>query len=578
MINNSQNVEEKKENSIINKKSNGIWDESDVEDENEQVNDDNNKKENCKITKSIEKSIKSRNGIWDEDEDDDNGNEDKDEFHVNKKENSEKSERKNYILKSRNKIWDNDDEDEKEESINEEKEKTQKILNNNNKKISNNIDNENDNSSYELKEINQKKNSKEIYKQKKDKKLNRLDTDFENLEKIGEGGFGIVLKGTHKIDKDIYAIKIIDLTYNKKEYEEIISEAKKMNSIKGEYIVNYSICWYDDNLGSAEKFFVKNGNTSSKNSFSNDSEKLSKSITFKVTQKNRKNILCNYKNDDDIFNIKEINDEENYDENNICFNFNNSKIKNIDNKENNSLEFDNNNSNQIYNNRSKYCFEYMDDSRLLNNSILSRKYKEEIYDEKDKKYFFILMEFCDGLTLENYIKEHSNKTIERKIIYTYIKQILKALKKLHKNGIIHRDIKPGNIFIKNNQIKIGDFGLATKFHKNSILQTKDLRGLTPSYAAPEQTNSKTYNEKIDIYAAGITLYEMCSCFGTEMERQLALRDLKNKSIISERIAIDYPQERELIIKMTKKDYNDRPSAEQILKSDIFIELGKIVNK
>ena len=403
------------------------------------------------------------------------------------------------------------------------------------------------------------------------------------MEKIGEGGFGIVLKGTHKIDKDIYAIKIIDLTFNKKEYEEIISEAKKMNSIKGEYIVNYSICWYDDNLGSAEKFFIKKDNTSSINSFSNESDKLSKSITFKASKLNKNNILCKYKNENDggdIFNIKEINDEDNYDENNICFNYNNSKNKSKDKNANtnNSLEFDNNNTNQIYNNRSKYCFDYLDDSRLLNNSIISRKYKEEIYDEKDKKYFFILMEYCDGLTLENYIKEHSNKTIERKIIYTYIKQILKALKKLHKNGIIHRDIKPGNIFIKNDQIKIGDFGLATKFQKNTILQTKDLRGLTPSYAAPEQTNSKTYNEKIDIYATGITLYEMCSCFGTEMERQLALRDLKNKSIISERIINDYPQEGELIIRMTKKDYNDRPSAEQILKSDIFIELGKIVNK
>ena len=561
--------EDKKENSIINKKSNGIWDESDDEDENENV------KENSKITKSIENSIKSKNGIWDEDEDEE-ADEDKDEYSNNKKENSKKTENKDNTIKSTNGIWDDDDdeneEDKKEESLNDEKEKTQKSIK------------ENDSDSYGHKETNEKtKNSKEINKHKKEKKLNRLDTDFENLEKIGEGGFGIVLKGTHKIDKDIYAIKIIDLTYNKKEYEEIISEAKKMNSIKGEYIVNYSICWYDDNLGSAEKFFIKKDNTSSINSFSNESDKLSKSITFKPSKLNKNNILCKYKNENDggdIFNIKEINDEDNYDENNICFNYNNSKNKSKDKNANtnNSLEFDNNNTNQIYNNRSKYCFDYLDDSRLLNNSIISRKYKEEIYDEKDKKYFFILMEYCDGLTLENYIKEHSNKTIERKIIYTYIKQILKALKKLHKNGIIHRDIKPGNIFIKNDQIKIGDFGLATKFQKNTILQTKDLRGLTPSYAAPEQTNSKTYNEKIDIYATGITLYEMCSCFGTEMERQLALRDLKNKSIISERIINDYPQEGELIIRMTKKDYNDRPSAEQILKSDIFIELGKIVNK
>ena len=71
---------------------------------------------------------------------------------------------------------------------------------------------------------------------------------------------------------------------------------------------------------------------------------------------------------------------------------------------------------------------------------------------------------------------------------------------------------------------------------------------------------------------------MCGCFGTEMERQLALRDLRNKRTISDRITNDYPQESELIIMMTKKDYNDRPSAEQILKSDIFVELGKIVNK
>ena len=141
--------------------------------------------------------------------------------------------------------------------------------------------------------------------------------------------------------------------------------------------------------------------------------------------------MSNYKNDEDIFNIQEVNEDENYDDNNICFGDNNTKTKNKDKDKNtnNSLEFDNNNTNQIYNNRSKYCFDYLDDSRLLNNSIISRKYKEEIYDEKDKKYFFILMEYCDGLTLENYIKEHSNKTIERKIIYTYIKQILKALKK-----------------------------------------------------------------------------------------------------------------------------------------------------
>ena len=71
---------------------------------------------------------------------------------------------------------------------------------------------------------------------------------------------------------------------------------------------------------------------------------------------------------------------------------------------------------------------------------------------------------------------------------------------------------------------------------------------------------------------------MCGCFGTEMERQLALRDLRIKRIILERILTNYPEESKLIKMMTEKDYNERPSAEQILKSDLFNELGNIVSK
>jgi len=562
--NNSQNIRDEKENASTNKESNGIWDDDDDNDDDSDNNNDNNNKEE-RLNKSEEKGIK------------------KDENNVENNEKIEKNE-----IKSKNGIWDDDeDEDEEEDNNNKEKEKQ------NDKEVSENQENskyilksknnssiiitDNSNTSYENKETNEyinPRDSKEINNNNKKgkKKQNRLDMDFENLEKIGQGGFGIVLKGRHKIDQDFYAIKIIDVTYNSRECDEIVSEAKKMNAIKGEYIVNYTICWYDDNLGSAEKFFDKKDN----NSPSYFSNKLSQSITIHLTKREENSI--NIKNTQDIFNIQEL-DEDNFDDN--CNNNINKSIKNKNSDENsnrnNSLELlENKNNNQIYNNRSKYCFEFMDDSKLSNRSILSKRYESEIYQKKQKKYFFILMEYCDGLTLEIFISQHSNKSIERKIIYNYTKQILKGLKKLHKNGIIHRDIKPGNIFIKNEQIKIGDFGLATNFQKNTILQTKDLKGFTPTYAAPEQTNSKTYNEKIDIYACGITLFEMCGCFGTEMERQLALKDLKSKRIILDRIIKDYPQESELIKMMTEKDYNERPSAEQILKSDLFAELGKIV--
>jgi len=54
--------------------------------------------------------------------------------------------------------------------------------------------------------------------------------------------------------------------------------------------------------------------------------------------------------------------------------------------------------------------------------------------------------------------------------------------------------------------------------KNTTFQTKDLKGFTPRYSAPVQTNSKNYKAKVDIYSCGITFYEMCGCFGTEKER------------------------------------------------------------
>jgi len=178
-------------------------------------------------------------------------------------------------------------------------------------------------------------------------------------------------------------------------------------------------------------------------------------------------------NNSNIFNLKEVN-VENDDKgsgNYIFINKNNNN--NVDIMQNNNTN--SNNSNHIYNKRSKYCIEFMDDSKILNKSIMYRKYNKEIKNKNERKYFFILMEYFDELTLQNFINQHSNKSIERKIIFNYIKQILKGLKKLHKNGIIYRVIKPGNIFIKNEQIKIGDFGLDAKFQKKYYFSNKGFK-------------------------------------------------------------------------------------------------------
>ena len=389
----------------------------------------------------------------------------------------------------------------------------------------------------------------------------RLDKDFKNLEKIGEGGFGIVLKGIHRLDKGVCAIKIIKLS-NINDRDNIINEATTMTSITSKHIVQYKTCWIDNVLGSASKFFNDDSESSSVN--------LSNSVIVKKNDKNK------IDSNDIIIDDEEDEEEDDGNDNDLSLsNYKSNDILSIKNKNDNSQEIAKKSSKNI---STKYCCNYRDDSHIGTKSIISNKYLNENMSEAgtllDGKYFFILMEYCDGLTLEQYIHQNANKIIDRKKIYSFLSQILKSLVKIHSGGIIHRDIKPSNIFIKNDQLKIGDFGLATRYNNGGkLLKSKKIEG-TPLYLSPEQMNYKTYNEKVDIYACGITLYEMCACFSTSMERYENIMNLKNNLIINEKVSKNFPEESILIKKMINDDYNERPSAKEILNSNLFVNLGK----
>ena len=468
-------------------------------------------------------------------------------------------------------IWD----ESIDESLDESKDEKSISINSNNNK--NNIESN--------KKINDEINLKE--KENSDKNIirkvrSRLDEDFKNLEKIGEGGFGVVLKGVHRLDKGINAIKIIKLS-SLNDKENIINEAITMTKISSKHIVQYKTCWIDNKLGSASKFFDKdeeddndnNNENNIDNSNSNNMSIMSKSQSCFFNKRKKKD-----ENDKDSISSDDS-DDSNYDGMALKRNISKDLLKIKNNKDNNSQEFKKRKNSKAL---TKYYNDFRDDSYMIKESNLSKQFNEENnnYNMQQSdcscyshyaKYFFILMEYCDGLTLDLYIKQHANSSIDRKIIYSFTQQLLKSLSKIHSGGIIHRDIKPSNIFIKNDQIKIGDFGLATRYSTSKLLRANKIEG-TPLYLSPEQTTFKSYNEKVDIYACGITLYEMCSCFYTSMERYESITNLRNNEIIEEKVVKNYPEETELIKLMTKKDYNERPTANEILKSDLFINLGK----
>ena len=198
------------------------------------------------------------------------------------------------------------------------------------------------------------------------------------------------------------------------------------------------------------------------------------------------------------------------------------------------------------------------------------------YDScKDNKYFNILMEYCEGKSLREFINEYKNinKLIDEKIIYNFILDICLGIKTIHKNKIIHRDLKPENLFLtKDNKIKIGDFGISKQLKTNNQFANSVVG--TSNYMAPEILLQNNYNYKVDIWAFGCIIYELFTlnlCF----EGPLATLNNKIIEVIHGRINthIYNSKWQDLIDSLLKRNYLERPSIDAIymqIKEDIRI--------
>mgnify|MGYP002624748328 CR=1 FL=1 len=124
---------------------------------------------------------------------------------------------------------------------------------------------------------------------------------------------------------------------------------------------------------------------------------------------------------------------------------------------------------------------------------------------QNTKNFFIIMEYCDGGELFNYIVEKEKLDENEASMFFY--QLISALEYIHSLGITHRDLKPENLLlVKNKIIKIIDFGLSNYFNGEKQLETPCG---SPSYASPEIIKGEAYNGfNIDIWASGIILFAM----------------------------------------------------------------------
>lgn len=123
----------------------------------------------------------------------------------------------------------------------------------------------------------------------------------------------------------------------------------------------------------------------------------------------------------------------------------------------------------------------------------------------DRQY--IVMEYLEGKTMREVLAE---RRLSPEEVMSIAPMVCEALGYAHRQGIVHRDVKPDNIFVlQNGNIKVADFGIAKMIRVSDRTHTDVIMG-TPNYIAPEVILGRPYDHRVDIFALGVTLYEMLS--------------------------------------------------------------------
>ena len=119
--------------------------------------------------------------------------------------------------------------------------------------------------------------------------------------------------------------------------------------------------------------------------------------------------------------------------------------------------------------------------------------------------YYIAMELVEGRTLKEIVREKGPAPPEAAVDITL--QILRAARYAHKRGVVHRDIKPHNVLIDHDgRVRVTDFGIA-RAGTSDITETGSVMG-TAQYLSPEQAQGRPVDERADLYAIGIVLYEL----------------------------------------------------------------------
>ncbi len=154
--------------------------------------------------------------------------------------------------------------------------------------------------------------------------------------------------------------------------------------------------------------------------------------------------------------------------------------------------------------RERFVREAKTHSRLEHPNIVKF---HDILQDHETGNVYIVMEYVEGRTLARMIGKETGPIPFEKA-WPIFRQLLEGIGYAHSQGVVHRDIKPGNVIVTpDNSVKILDFGIARDETGHTITQSGQVVG-TLQYASPEQIKGEKVDQRSDIYNLGMTLYEM----------------------------------------------------------------------
>lgn len=185
---------------------------------------------------------------------------------------------------------------------------------------------------------------------------------------------------------------------------------------------------------------------------------------------------------------------------------------------------------------------------------------------------YIVMEYVDGRTVRDLLIEGHRLLPERSL--EIISGVLRALEYSHQAGIVHRDIKPGNVMVtRNGDIKVMDFGIARAMSDSQATMTQTAQVIgTAQYLSPEQARGERVDSRSDLYSTGCLMYELLTGrppFTGDSPVAIAYQHVRENPIPPSRLDPDIPPWADaMVLKAMAKSPNDRYQSAAEMQADI----------